>query len=107
MTWSENKLRQLGRAGAGEGGAWGEGRGSGRAGGRGGGGGAGGGGKVGRSGRKGGSGGGRVGGKPGDLFGTAVACFVLAIPNRYLPILQEGEIESLQGRYGDDEAGGS
>lgn len=38
----------------------------------------------------------RVGGKPGDLYGTAVACFVLAIPNRYLPILQEGRIDSLQ-----------
>jgi hypothetical protein len=37
------------------------------------------------------NGGGKVGGKPGDLFGTAVACFVLAMPNRYLPILQEGE----------------
>ncbi|MCA9122497.1 MAG: squalene--hopene cyclase [Planctomycetaceae bacterium] len=36
------------------------------------------------------NGGGKVGGKPGDLFGTAVACFVLAIPNRYLPILQKG-----------------
>jgi hypothetical protein len=36
----------------------------------------------------------RVGGKPGELFGTAVGCFVLAIPNRYLPILQEGKIES-------------
>lgn len=35
----------------------------------------------------------RVGGKPGELFGTSVACFVLAIPNRYLPILQEGKIE--------------
>jgi hypothetical protein len=34
--------------------------------------------------------GGHVGGKPGDLYGTAVAVFVLAIPNRYLPILQEG-----------------
>ena len=44
---------------------------------------------------RGGTGGGRVSGKPGDLFGTAVACFVLAIPNRYLPILQEGRIESL------------
>lgn len=42
----------------------------------------------------------RVHGKPGELFGTAVACFVLAIPNRYLPILQEGEIEGLQGRFG-------
>jgi hypothetical protein len=37
--------------------------------------------------------GGKVGGKPGELYGTAVACFVLAIPNRYLPILQEGRIE--------------
>ncbi|NDC64398.1 MAG: squalene--hopene cyclase [Planctomycetia bacterium] len=33
-----------------------------------------------------------VGGKPGDLYGTAVAVFVLAIPNRYLPILQEGRV---------------
>jgi len=49
---------------------------------------------------KGGSGGGRVGGKPGDLFGTAVACFVLAIPNRYLPILQEGRIESFREESG-------
>ncbi len=38
---------------------------------------------------------GRVGGKPGELYGTAVGCFILAIPNRYLPILQEGKIESL------------
>lgn len=35
--------------------------------------------------------GGRVGGTPGKLFGTAVAVFTLSIPNRYLPILQEGE----------------
>jgi hypothetical protein len=40
--------------------------------------------------------GGRIPSKPGDLFGTAVACFILAIPNRYLPILQEGKIESLR-----------
>jgi hypothetical protein len=33
----------------------------------------------------------RVGGKPGDLYGTAVGCFILAIPNRYLPILQEAK----------------
>lgn len=32
----------------------------------------------------------RVGGKPGQLFGTSVAVFTLSIPNRYLPILQEG-----------------
>ena len=30
-----------------------------------------------------------VGGLPGRLFGTAVAVFVLNIPNRYLPILQQ------------------
>jgi len=41
-------------------------------------------------------GGSRVGGKPGQLYATAVSCFVLAIPNRYLPILQEGEITSLK-----------
>ena len=35
--------------------------------------------------------GGHVGGTPGKLFGTSVAVFVLTIPNRYLPILQEGE----------------
>jgi len=35
--------------------------------------------------------GGRVGGTPGQLFGTAVAVFTLNIPNRYLPILQEGK----------------
>ncbi|HEY1065862.1 MAG TPA: squalene--hopene cyclase, partial [Pirellulales bacterium] len=37
-------------------------------------------------------GGERVGGKPGDLYATSVACFVLAMPNRYLPILQEAEV---------------
>ena len=37
-----------------------------------------------------------TGGRPGNLFGTSVACFILAIPNRYLPILQEGKIESLK-----------
>jgi hypothetical protein len=40
----------------------------------------------------------RVSGKPGQLYGTAVACFILAIPNRYLPILQEGKIDSLKAR---------
>ena len=44
--------------------------------------------------------GGRVSGKPGDLYATSVACFILAIPNRYLPILQEGKIESLKGQFG-------
>ena len=37
-----------------------------------------------------------TGGRPSQLFGTSVACFLLAIPNRYLPILQEGKIESLK-----------
>jgi hypothetical protein len=32
-----------------------------------------------------------VGGKDGQLFGTAVAVFALNIPNRYLPILQQGQ----------------
>ncbi len=43
----------------------------------------------------------RVGGVPGYLYATSVACFVLAMPNRYLPILQEGQIESLKNRYGN------
>ena len=43
----------------------------------------------------------RVGGRPGELYMTAVSCFVLAIPNRYLPILQEGKIEGLQGKFGE------
>ncbi len=34
-----------------------------------------------------------VGDTPGRLFGTATAVFVLNIPNRYLPILQQGELE--------------
>ena len=37
-----------------------------------------------------------MGGKDGELYATSVACFILAIPNRYLPILQEGPIESLR-----------
>jgi hypothetical protein len=32
-------------------------------------------------------------GQPGDLYGTAVAVFVLSIPNRYLPILQKGNTD--------------
>ena len=39
---------------------------------------------------------GHVGGRPGELYGTAVGCFILAIPNRYLPILQEGRIEGFK-----------
>lgn len=42
---------------------------------------------------------GQVGGKPGQLYATAVACFVLAMPNRYLPILQEGRIDSLRQQF--------
>jgi hypothetical protein len=41
----------------------------------------------------------RVHGLPGQLFGTSVACFILAIPNRYLPILQEGEIDSVRSQF--------
>jgi len=36
-------------------------------------------------------GGRRVGGKSGQMFATAVAVFALNIPNRYLPILQQGK----------------
>ncbi len=47
---------------------------------------------------------GRVSGRPGELYMTGVACFVLAIPNRYLPILQEGRIDSLSETFdGSDE----
>jgi hypothetical protein len=42
---------------------------------------------------------GRVGGREGNLYATSVACFVLAMPNRYLPILQEGRIEGLRNRF--------
>jgi hypothetical protein len=34
-----------------------------------------------------------VGGEPGRMFGTSVGVFVLCIPNRYLPILQEGRVK--------------
>lgn len=44
--------------------------------------------------------GGRVGGVPGKLFGTSVAVFLLSIPNRYLPILQQGE--AVAGAAADD-----
>jgi hypothetical protein len=43
--------------------------------------------------------GGHVGGRPGELYMTAVACFILAMPNRYLPILQEGHIDSLREQF--------
>jgi hypothetical protein len=44
-------------------------------------------------------GGGHISDKAGELFGTSVACLLLAIPNRYLPILQEGRIESLSEQF--------
>ena len=43
-------------------------------------------------------GGGQVGGRDGELYATSVSCFILAIPNRYLPILQEGKIESFKNK---------
>jgi hypothetical protein len=43
--------------------------------------------------------GGHVGGRPGELYMTAVACFILAMPCRYLPILQEGRIDSLREQF--------
>lgn len=48
----------------------------------------------------------RVPGRPGDLYLTAVCCFTLAIPNRYLPILQEGQIDSLKKFGGGSETAG-
>ena len=48
------------------------------------------------------NGGGKVGGRPGELFGTAVACFVLALPNRYLPILQTGHSPAFQSPVARD-----
>lgn len=43
-----------------------------------------------------------LGGKPAELYGTAVGCFILAMPNRYLPILQEGKIENLKNRFAEE-----
>jgi hypothetical protein len=40
-----------------------------------------------------------IDGKAGTLYGTAVGVFVLAIPNRYLPILQEGRIDGIQRQF--------
>jgi len=42
---------------------------------------------------------GHVGGRPGDMYMTSSACFVLAMPHRYLPILQEGKIDSLRQQF--------
>jgi hypothetical protein len=47
---------------------------------------------------------GRVSGKPGKLFGTAVGAFTLNIPNRFLPILQEGRVDPRSLRGSDDGA---
>jgi hypothetical protein len=44
---------------------------------------------------------GHVSGTPGDMYSTAVACFILAMPNRYLPILQEGKIEAWKQKYAE------
>ena len=41
----------------------------------------------------------RVGGRPGEMYMTSAACFILAMPNRYLPILQEGRIEAVQRQF--------
>jgi len=41
-----------------------------------------------------------VSGVPGRMWGTATAVFVLSIPNRYLPILQQGYVEPKGGRPG-------
>ncbi len=35
-----------------------------------------------------------LGGKEGDLYGTSVACFILAIPNRYLPFCKKARLAS-------------
>jgi hypothetical protein len=37
------------------------------------------------------------------LYSVSVSCFILAIPNRYLPILQEGKIEGLRQQFGSGE----
>jgi len=36
------------------------------------------------------------------VLSLTVACFILAMPNRYLPILQEGKIEGLTKKLGLD-----
>ncbi|PQO45073.1 squalene--hopene cyclase [Blastopirellula marina] len=45
------------------------------------------------------SAGAHLGGMSSDLYGTSVGCFILAMPNRYLPILQEGRIEGLSQQF--------
>lgn len=46
-----------------------------------------------------------VGGKTSLLFGTSAAVFVLNIPNRYLPILQQGNLEGASGAEAQGTAG--
>jgi len=41
----------------------------------------------------------RVSGPGSPLYATSVSCFILAIPNRYLPILQEGRIEGIRRQF--------
>lgn len=41
----------------------------------------------------------RVSGPGSPLYATSVSCFILAIPNRYLPILQEGRIEGIRQQF--------
>jgi len=45
----------------------------------------------------------RVKGSGAALYSVSVGCFILAIPNRYLPILQEGKIEGLREQFGTGE----
>ena len=45
----------------------------------------------------------RVRGAGAPLYCVSVGCFILAIPNRYLPILQEGKIEGLRQQFGGGE----
>jgi hypothetical protein len=45
----------------------------------------------------------RVKGSGAALYSVSVSCFILAIPNRYLPILQEGKIEGLRQQFGSGE----
>jgi len=42
----------------------------------------------------------RVRGPGAPLYATSVSCFILAVPNRYLPILQEGRIEGIRRQFG-------
>ena len=41
----------------------------------------------------------RVHGPGAPLYATSVSCFILSIPNRYLPILQEGRIAGIRQQF--------